>query len=409
LQASNSLVVETNPAIKQYTYSRHKPEETVLFKIIQKNWLSFKNQVKADTGYPLPDFVIKEFEEYLRCGILAHGFLRAQCQTCRFEHLVAFSCKRRGFCPSCGARRMSETAAHLVDSVLPIQPIRQWVISFPFQIRLCLAVRPKIMTRALEITHSAISNFYRKRAGLSKTKGKTGAVTLIQRFGGSLNLNVHFHQLFIDGAYELGPKGEPVDFIASLPPTVAEINEVLNQIIKRLTRYLERQRIIVKDDDSAFQLNIAEEDSFSKLQASSVTYRFALGPGKGKKAMVLKSVPDGDHNSKRGLVAKNSGFSLHAGVAIKADDREGLERVCRYIARPAISEERLSTNAMGEVVYRLKAPWDDGTTAIKLTQMQLLERLAALVPRPRVHLTRFHGVACSELQIPQTNRTCPKS
>ena len=287
---------------------------------------------------------------------------------------------------------MSETAAHLVDSVLPVENIRQWVLSFPFQIRLCLAVRPKIMARALEITHHAISNYYRKKANLTKSKGKAGAVTLIQRFGGSLNLNVHFHQLFIDGCYELGPKGAPVKFIATPPPTVQELEQVTAQIIKRLTRYLIRQQIIVRDNDSEFQLEIPQEDTFSRLQASSVTYRFATGPSKGKKAMVLKTVPDRDHSATYGLVTKNSGFSLHAGVATKANEWDKLERICRYIARPAVAESRLSINEQGDVVYRFKKPWSDGTTAIKLTPMEMMERLAALVPRPRVHLTRFHGV-----------------
>ncbi len=104
--------------------------------------------------------------------------------------------------------------------------------------------------------------------------------------------------------------------------------------------------------------------------------------------MVLKSVTDNDHTATKGLVAKNSGFSLHAGVATKAHERDRLERVCRYIARPAVSEERLSTNDQGDVIYRFKKPWDDGTTAMKLTPMELMERLVALVPRPRVHLTR---------------------
>jgi len=387
---------QATTAVKDYAYSRHKPEETTLYKIVQNNWLTFQEQVEHDTGYPLPDFVVKEFNEYLRCGILAHGFLRAQCASCKFEHLVAFSCKRRGFCPSCGARRMSETAAHLVDAVLPVEPIRQWVLSFPFQIRLCLAVRPKIMARALEITHHAISNHYRKKTNLTKRSGKAGAVTLIQRFGGSLNLNVHFHQLFIDGCYELNPKGEPVQFIATPPPTVQELDQVLAQIIRRLTRYLIRQNIIVRDNDSEFQLEIAQEDTFSRLQASSVTYRFATGPSKGKKAMVLQSVngrmPDGDHAANYGLVAKNSGFSLHAGVATKKHERDKLERICRYIARPAVAESRLALNDSGDVIYKFKKPWSDGTSAIKLTQLEMMERLAALVPRPRVHLTRFHGV-----------------
>jgi RNase P protein component len=385
-------VVESSPSPNPFTYSRHKPEESVLYRVIQNNWLGFQGQVLRETGHPLPDFVVKEFEEYLRCGILAHGFLRVQCEKCHQEHLVAFSCKRRGFCPSCGGRRMTETAAHLVDSVLPLKPIRQWVISFPFPIRLCLAVRPKIMAKALDITHTTISAYYRKKANLPKPKSKTGAVTLIQRFGGSLNLNVHFHQLFIDGTYELSDHGEPLDFYAAGPPTLKDLEPVLSKIIKRLTRYLEKQKIIVKDSDNDFQLSIPEEDSFSRLQASSVTYRFATGASKGKKAMVLKSVPDADHSTKAGLVVKNSGFSLHAGVATKAHERDRLERLCRYIARPALSEERLSTNVRGEIIYKLKKPWDDGTTAVKFTPMELMEKLAALVPRPRVHLTRFHGV-----------------
>ena len=80
----------------------------------------------------LPEFVKKEFDGFLKCGVLAHGFLRVQCISCKHEKLVAFSCKKRGFCPSCGARRMAETAAHLTDKVFPKKPMRQWVLTFPF-------------------------------------------------------------------------------------------------------------------------------------------------------------------------------------------------------------------------------------------------------------------------------------
>jgi len=288
---------------------------------------------------------------------------------------------------------MAETAAHLVDHVLPHKNIRQWVLTFPVPIRLCLAVRPKVMARALEISHLVTSQYYRKKAGLTAKNAKSGAVTLIQRFGGSLNLNIHFHQLFVDGCYELNDKNEPIDFWVASPPTVKEIEEVLTKIIHKITKYLERQKIIIRDDnDGEFQIPIPDEDTLSKLQATSVTYRFATGKSKGKKAIVLKSVTDTDHSATNGLVAKNSGFSLHAGVATKAHERDRLEKICRYIARPAVSEERLSTDDYGTVVYRFKKPWDDGTTALKLTPMELMERLVALVPRPRVHLTRYHGV-----------------
>lgn len=374
----------------QFAYQRHEPQESVLYKVVQNNWLTFQAQMEKETGQTLPSFVVKEFEEYLRCGILAHGFLRVKCMGCHHEHLVAFSCKRRGFCPSCGARRMSETAAHLVDEVLPVQNIRQWVLSFPLPLRFLLSARPKIMTRALDITQSTISAYYRSKAQLIKAQSKTGSVTLIQRFGGSLNLNVHFHMLFLDGSYEVS---ESATFHPTPAPSKEELTQVLDKIIKRLVRYLERQKVITRDEDSALQLSLDGIDGFSKLQSSSVSYRFALGPNKGKKAIVIKSVQqDNDHGSDKGLVAKSSGFSLHAGVATKALERARLEKLCRYIARPAVAEGRLSLNCRGEVVYLLKKPWADGTTAIKMTQMEFMERLAALVPRPRVNLTRYHGV-----------------
>ncbi len=114
---------------------------------------------------------------------------------------VAFSCKRRGFCPSCGARRMAESAALLVDEVLPEQPMRQWVLSFPFQLRFLFASRPEIMGWVLGIVYRVIATHLVKKAGHTHQVAKTGAVTLIQRFGSALNLNVHFHMLFLDGVY----------------------------------------------------------------------------------------------------------------------------------------------------------------------------------------------------------------
>ena len=268
------------------------------------------------------------------------------------------------------------------------------MLTFPVPIRLCLAVKPKVMARALEIAHLVIGQYYRNKTKLNSTNSKSGAVTLRQRFGGSLNLNIHFHQMFVDGCFELNKEKQPIDFWVASTPTVKEIETVLTKIIVKLTKYLEKQKIIIRDDDGGggFQIPIPDEDTLSKLQASSVTYRFATGKSKGKKAIVLRSITDTDHTATKGLVAKHSGFSLHAGVACKAHERDKLEQICRYIARPAVSEERLSINDQGDVIYRFKKPWDDGTTALKLTPMELMERLVALVPRPRVHLTRYHGV-----------------
>ena len=127
-------------------YQSHRPEQTLLYQIVDEYYPAFA-ALMAEQGKELPGYVQREFEEFLQCGRLEHGFLRVRCESCHAEHLVAFSCKRRGFCPSCGARRMAESAALLVDEVLPEQPMRQWVLSFPFQLRFLFASRPEIMGR----------------------------------------------------------------------------------------------------------------------------------------------------------------------------------------------------------------------------------------------------------------------
>ena len=113
----------------------------------------------------------------------------------------------------------------------------------------------------------------------------------------------------------------------------------------------------------------------------------------GRKALTLQTVPVRTEQIKGDdLVTKQAGFSLHAGIACKSHQRKKLERLCRYITRPAIAERRLSLANNGNVVIALKTPYDDGTTHVVLSPMEFMGRLAALVPRPRVNLTRFHGV-----------------
>jgi len=170
-----------SPITAAPTYHRHRPEQTALYAIIAEHYSRFVQEIECSGGC-LPKFVRQEFEDYLKCGLLGHGFLRIKCDGCRHEHLVAFSCKRRGFCPSCGARRMIESAAHLVDHVFPEAPVRQWVLTFPFPLRFLLAVNPKAFTELLAVVQRAISTFLLHHADLTVSSGaRTGAVTLIQR------------------------------------------------------------------------------------------------------------------------------------------------------------------------------------------------------------------------------------
>ena len=112
-----------SPVRMIHRYGRHEPEKTALYPVIEQHLGTLTDELTKNQA-ALPAFVIDEFRSYLRCGRLEHGFIRVKCDGCRHEHLVAFSCKRRGFCPSCGARRMIETSAHLVDHVIPDVPVR---------------------------------------------------------------------------------------------------------------------------------------------------------------------------------------------------------------------------------------------------------------------------------------------
>ena len=107
-------------ALQQTTpYKRHRPENTLLYQLVERHYPEFKETL-SQQGKQLPKFVEREFNEFLRCGRLEHGFLRVVCNDCKHEKLVAFSCKRRGFSPSCGGRRMAESAALLVDCFVHI-------------------------------------------------------------------------------------------------------------------------------------------------------------------------------------------------------------------------------------------------------------------------------------------------
>ena len=155
------------------SYPTRNPCETILYKVVQENLETFIQMVEMDPHRKgLPEYVKREFYEYLRCGILANGFLRLQCTTCKHERLVAFSCKGRGFCPSCGGRRMSELAAFLVDEVFPQVPIRQVVLSFPFPVRFWLAKNNRLQSELLNITIRGVSGLLRKKAKLKGLRQK---------------------------------------------------------------------------------------------------------------------------------------------------------------------------------------------------------------------------------------------
>jgi Putative transposase len=136
-----------------------------------------------------------------------------------------------------------------------------------------------------------------------------------------------------------------------------------------------------------------ESPSLGACYAGAVQGRIALGHERGAPITRIGRQPDAPFVTLAGArCAAQDGFTLHAGVHISGSDRERLERLCRYMARPAVASERLSRCADGTIKYRLRKPFADGTTAVRFDPLTFLEKLAALVPPPRAHLVTYHGV-----------------
>ena len=309
-------------------YVRHRPETTLLYQVVQEYWPEFQAEL-ASQGKYLPVYVTKEFDEFLKCGRLEFGFLRVRCEACHDEKLVAFSCKKRGFCCSCGASRMIDSAALLVDKILPHQPMRQWVLTVPFPLRFLFASQPAVMGKVLGIVYRAIATHLIRKAGYTKATARTGAVTLIQCFGGALNAHIHFHMLFLDGVYADNKHGTS-RFWRLKAPTGDELTQLTHTIAHRVGRYLERQGLLVRDTDQSYltadAVDADNETPMNHLLGSSITYRIAMGPQQGRKVFTLQTLPDCEDDQFTSRVGNVAGFSLHAGVAARAHERDTKSR-----------------------------------------------------------------------------------
>src|SRR5947208_3628975 len=222
-------------------YRPRNPEDSLLYRTIAGHLETFLAH-QRERGREVPHFVEREMRAYLSCGVLACGFLRLQCESCGKDRLLPLSCKGRSVCPSCGGRRMSETAAHLVDRVFPRVPVRQWVLVLPYALRYRLAYDARMVSDVLGIFTKTVFGSLIRRAGEfgAIRNAQCGAVTFIQRFGSALNLNLHLHMLVIDGVYAGDDDGNP-QFQSLLAPEDQEISRLTASLAESIPKLLQRR------------------------------------------------------------------------------------------------------------------------------------------------------------------------
>jgi Transposase zinc-binding domain/Putative transposase len=229
-------------------YARRRPELGTLYQLVADNYRTLEAAAEAGFVGALPAFVKEEFERYLECGLLCRGFGLLSCQspTCGEMLLVPFSCKGRAWCPSCCGRRMAQSAANLVDHVLPPRtPLRQYVLTLPFELRARLAYDGALFGEVTRLFVDSVLGFYRRtmRDRFDIGDGHSGAVTAVQRTSSDLRLNPHLHSAVLDGVFTEGETGE----LAFRPlPSLdnSDTADLLQTIRARVLAMLERRGVI---------------------------------------------------------------------------------------------------------------------------------------------------------------------
>jgi len=235
--------------------------------------------------------------------------------------------------------------------------------------------------------------FYRRQArSRGVPEGRTGTLTVIQRFGSALNVNVHFHTIAFDGVFTRSA-GVGLEFHSAAPPSDAEVAQVLHTIRRQVRRLLHRRGLEPADEGTGAEDPLAEASgALAGIVGASVQGRVALGPRAGARVRRLGDRLAPPAGSRGPRQAHLEGFDLHANVWVGANDRARLEQVCRYVLRPPLAEDRLRRLGDGRVRVELKGAWRDGTTHLLFEPLELLEKLAALTPRPEINLVLYHGV-----------------
>jgi hypothetical protein len=243
---------------------------------------------------------------------------------------------------------MVETAAHLIDHVLPRVPYRQWVLSVPKRVRWHMRAKPEVTSGLLRVFLRAVETSVRRHSPDAPRDARFGAVAFVYRFGSFLNSHVHYHVLVTDGVFS-PTDNDDATFHAAIDFTQQDIVDVQSRMRARGLRFLERHGHL--DRTAVDSLDAAEHAG---------------------------------------------GWSVDASVRIAEWDRQGLERLVRYCARPPLSAERLEQLNESTLVYYLRKPTLAGHTELILKPVELLERLSQLITPPRIHKHRYCGVPTAE-------------
>ena len=341
-----------------------------LASLVREHGPSFISQL-SEAGVELPNFVAREFEKFSTCGDLQQGYMHLSCLRCGHQLYLPFSCKSRSICPSCMGRRMGETAALLVDHLLPEVNYRHVTLSFAGPLAIRLGYNKTLLSKILQLAGRRIDSQLRRNVkaqhGLASVAPlHAGAFTVVQRFRFDLGLYVHAHMLLSDGAYQsndsITGEADP-EFLAADAWAIDDLKRIIGRLDQDIDKLLE------EFEDDHDQIGLA---SAAQLGRS------------------LQAVGPSSASGGSGLLYHGQYAALHVAPGFDGRDRKRLERQVRYMLRPACALDAVSKTSDGQVRLQLKS--GRSTT---ITPTQLMARLAGMVPPPRFNMVRYRGFLSS--------------
>ena len=373
---SNQLFIE----VPRHPTSR-RPQGTPLLEHVREHLPAFLHEREASDSKPVW-FVQCEFERYLRCGDKRFGHATLACTRCGFEHDIAFSCKRRGFCTYCLHLRMIEQSTFIQTHVIGDTPVRHWVLSLPSPLSNLLGFDGPLTSKVLAAWTAAISRHYLVQARKVTNADEVlilgvGVVTGIHRASSMLYACLHFHSAVTNGVFVLNRDSGVVSFVDLPAPTPAEISDVAWDTCKRAVRMFRRRKMWT-------DLAGAPGDP-DRLVSGEIDLRSRKRPVRFNASASRRHV----------VVPESPGvgtFDVWVGQHIRRGQSGRLGRLLRYIFAPPVRDHQLVREPDGCITLELDRSRHDGTGKRTFTPTQLIEALIGLIPQPQFRLIRLHGM-----------------
>jgi len=317
-------------------YRPRHPERAPTYRVLERHFddYTYAHEERFEERHgALRKVVPRSVHRYLECGRLQGGFARIRCPTCRGEHLLAFSCRTRNLCPSCQAKRSVLFAERLREEIVTPVSHRHVVFTIPKVLRGLFERERALLGLLARTAYQTVLRVLRAAAGVGAAV--PGMVASIQTFGSYANFHPHMHSIVTEGVFTREGVFHPVQW----PPA----------------------RVL--------------EEAFRRLLLAAL--------------LRAERLSQSGHESL--LAWAHPGFSVHGKQRVDASDGDALERLGRYVTRPALATGAVTLREDGRVEVATPPDPKTGAKDIVLDVLDFVHAVVTQIPDARKHLVRYYG------------------